>query len=208
MQITLRLANSDQLQFDSQRIQIHLRIIPIDSRKIRTHVHLGRFSLQRFIICFSRRVCISRRTRAKVSERALSSCIMHEANSGSGTSNLPHLPPRGLASPPERGRPWISLPFPPAFSPTKYYFTCIFIALRLNTALTFFPPPPPTTLSPPVLPFSRAGGHDDDERGGGGGGKEGGRMQIHRVLSIKYSTQGDHVLSPPSIRLFIAISVT
>lgn len=97
---------------------------------------------------------------------------------------------------------------PPAFSPTKYYFTCIFIALRLNTALTFFPPPPPTTLSPPVLPFSRAGGHDDDERGGGGGGKEGGRMQIHRVLSIKYSTQGDHVLSPPSIRLFIAISVT
>lgn len=165
-------------------------------------------SLFNGLLYFSRRVCISRRTRAKVSERALSSCIMHEANSGSGASNLPHLPPRGLASPPERGRPWISLPFPPAFSPTKYYFTCIFIALRLNTALTFFPPPPPTTLSPPVLPFSRAGGHDDDERGGGGGGKEGGRMQIHRVLSIKYSTQGDHVLSPPSIRLFIAISVT
>lgn len=30
-------------------------------------------------------------------------------------------------------------------------------------------------------------------------------MQIHRVLSIKYSTQGDHVLSPTtSVRLFIA----
>lgn len=33
-------------------------------------------------------------------------------------------------------------------------------------------------------------------------------MQIHRVLSIKYSTEGDHVLSPTtSIRLFIATRI-
>lgn len=155
-------------------------------------------SLFNGLLYFSRRVCISRRTRAKVSERALSSCIMHEANSGSGASNLPHLPPRGLASPPERGRPWISLPSsPPAFSPTKYYFTCIFIALRLNTALTFFPPPPPTTLSPPVLPFSRAGGHDDDERGGGGGGKEGGRCKYTEYSALSIQRKGITYYRPP-----------
>lgn len=151
--------------------------------------------------------------------RALSSCIMHtEPAAAEATSPIYRgawlLSAAGREG--ERSQAF-ALSLSLSLRPKRYF---IFRSRLNSTTLTFplslLPVTPPNSLS--LLLFSRgrilvacmtarARGRIVCFRDGIGREWEG-RMQIHRVLSIKYSTEGDHVLSPTtSIRLFIATRI-
>lgn len=151
--------------------------------------------------------------------RALSSCIMHtEPAAAEATSPIYRgawlLSTAGREG--ERSQAF-ALSLSLSLRPKRYF---IFRSRLNSTTLTFplslLPVTPPNSLS--LLLFSRgrilaacmtarARGRIVCFRDGIGREWEG-RMQIHRVLSIKYSTEGDHVLSPTtSIRLFIATRI-